>query len=203
LLNAKGECPAEIHKQIFAVYGNIMNRQIVTKWAVNSPKEGLIFTTNKEAVGHLWSLTTVFRKLKENTRKSTRDCKRVASHHSRSVYNHNSCSCDRKIRVQKIVPTLGAQNVIGRSHNETDGFRAEVSHALPTGRRWVSARHCDGRWNMRFSPHFRWTFAFCVEKSYDGRHLAFGGSLDRRCHFKYVSLKQCRFYHCQASTAHR
>ena len=31
-LNAKCECPAEIHKQIFAVYGNVMNRQNVTKW---------------------------------------------------------------------------------------------------------------------------------------------------------------------------
>jgi hypothetical protein len=29
----------------------------------------------------------------------------------------------------------------------------------------------------------------CVEKSYDGTHLAFGGTLDRRCHFKHVSLK--------------
>jgi hypothetical protein len=32
---------------------------------------------------------------------------------------------------------------------------------------------------------------------------AFGGTLDRRCHFKHVSLKQSRFYHCQTSTAHR
>ena len=31
-LNAEGECPAEIHKQIVAVYGNVMNRQNVTKW---------------------------------------------------------------------------------------------------------------------------------------------------------------------------
>ena len=31
-LNAKGEHPAEIHKQIIAVYGNVMNRQNVTKW---------------------------------------------------------------------------------------------------------------------------------------------------------------------------
>jgi len=30
--NAKGERPADIHKQIFAVYGNVMNRQNVTKW---------------------------------------------------------------------------------------------------------------------------------------------------------------------------
>jgi hypothetical protein len=31
-LNAKGERPAETHKQIVAVYGNVMNRQNVTKW---------------------------------------------------------------------------------------------------------------------------------------------------------------------------
>jgi hypothetical protein len=31
-LNAKFERPAEIHKQIFVVYGNVMNRQNVTKW---------------------------------------------------------------------------------------------------------------------------------------------------------------------------
>ena len=45
--------------------------------------------------------------------------------------------------------------------------------------------------------NFRWTFTFCVEKSYDGTHLAFGETLDRRCHFKHVSLKQSQFYHCQ------
>ena len=31
-LTAKGERRAEIHKQIVAVYGNVMNRQNVTKW---------------------------------------------------------------------------------------------------------------------------------------------------------------------------
>ena len=35
-----------------------------------------------------------------------------------------------------------------------------------------------------------------VEKSYDETHLAFGGTLDRHCHFKRVSLKQNRFYRC-------
>jgi hypothetical protein len=34
-------------------------------------------------------------------------------------------------------------------------------------------------------------------------HLALGGTLDRRCHFKHVSLKHSRFYHCQTGTAHR
>ena len=32
LLNAKGERPAEIHKQIVSVYGNVMNRQNVTQF---------------------------------------------------------------------------------------------------------------------------------------------------------------------------
>ena len=40
-------------------------------------------------------------------------------------------------------------------------------------------------------------------RSYDGTHFAFGGTLDRRCHFKHVSLKKKRLYHCQTSTAHR
>jgi len=31
-LNAKGEHPAEFHKQIVAVYGNVMNWQYVMKW---------------------------------------------------------------------------------------------------------------------------------------------------------------------------
>ena len=31
-LKPKGERPAEIHKQIVDVYGNVMNRQNVTKW---------------------------------------------------------------------------------------------------------------------------------------------------------------------------
>jgi len=31
-LNAKCERPAEIHKQIVVVYGNVMNRKNVTKW---------------------------------------------------------------------------------------------------------------------------------------------------------------------------
>jgi hypothetical protein len=31
-LNAKCERPAEIHKHIFAVYGNVMNRENMTKW---------------------------------------------------------------------------------------------------------------------------------------------------------------------------
>jgi hypothetical protein len=31
-LSAKGERPAQIHKQVVAVYGDVMNRQNVRKW---------------------------------------------------------------------------------------------------------------------------------------------------------------------------
>ena len=44
-------------------------------------------------------------------------------------------SCDRKIKVEKTVCALGAQNFNGRSQNITDGFGVEVSHAVRTGRR--------------------------------------------------------------------
>ena len=37
-LNAKSERPAEINKQIVAVYGNVMNRQNVTKWCCEFSK---------------------------------------------------------------------------------------------------------------------------------------------------------------------
>jgi len=37
--------------------------------------------------------------------------------------------------------------------------------------------------------NFRWTFTFCVEKSYDGTNLAFDETLDQSCHFKHVSNK--------------
>jgi hypothetical protein len=39
-LNAIGERPAEIHKQIVAVYGDVMNRQNVTKWCREYSERG-------------------------------------------------------------------------------------------------------------------------------------------------------------------
>jgi hypothetical protein len=55
-LNAKCERPAEIHNQIVAVYGDVMNRQNVTKWC-REFCEGRIDIHNEQ--------TTVFRKFKE------------------------------------------------------------------------------------------------------------------------------------------
>jgi hypothetical protein len=39
-LNAKGERPADIHKQVVAVYGDVMNRQNVAKWCHEFSKGG-------------------------------------------------------------------------------------------------------------------------------------------------------------------
>ena len=85
---------------------------------------------------------------------------------------------------------LGYRSFVRREH---PSFTAPLRHVLPihnvtihSNNLWISA----GR-----SP-----FAL---KNYDGTHLAFGRTLDRRCHFKHLSLKQSRFYHRQTSTAHR
>ena len=74
-------------------------------------------------------------------------------------------------------------------------FTAPLRHILPIHNLTINSNN--------LFVNFRWTFTFCVEKSYDGTHLAFGGTLDRHCHFKHVSLKQSWFYHCQTNTAHR
>jgi len=102
--------------------------------AVNPPKEGWMLMTNKGVVGHLWSFMTFFKKVKEKFVQI-------------DAWRYESCitsflKCLRpqfmklwqKLKVQKIIGMLGAQNVNGWSQNETDGFRAEVSHALRTGR---------------------------------------------------------------------
>jgi len=74
-------------------------------------------------------------------------------------------------------------------------FTAPFRHILPIHSFTINSNN--------LFVNFRWTFRFCVEKSYDGTHLAFGGTLYRRCHFKHVSLEQSRFYHCQTTKAHR
>jgi len=67
-------------------------------------------------------------------------------------------------------------------------FTAPLRHILPIHNVTINSNN--------LFVNFRWTFTFCFEKSYDGTHLVFGGTLDRRCHFKHVSLKQNPFYHC-------
>jgi len=74
-------------------------------------------------------------------------------------------------------------------------FTAPLCHILPIHKVTINSNN--------LFVNFRWMFTFCVEKLYDGTHLAFGGTLDRRRHFKHVSLKQSRFYHCQTSKGSR
>jgi hypothetical protein len=81
-----------------------------------------------------------------------------------------------------------------------------VNISLSFGELTAPIRHILPIYNVIINSNnlfviFRWTFNICVEKSYDGTHLASGGTLDLRCHFKHVSLKQSRFYHSQTSTA--
>jgi hypothetical protein len=64
-LNVKGECPAEIHKQIVAVYGYIMNQQNVAKWC-REFSEGRNDVHDEQRSGRpSLSLMTFFRKLNE------------------------------------------------------------------------------------------------------------------------------------------
>jgi hypothetical protein len=81
-LNAKGERPAEIHKQIVAVYGNVMNRQNVTKWC-HEFSEGRADVHDEQRSGRPPLISDDL--LQENMHESMRDDKGVASHHSRSV----------------------------------------------------------------------------------------------------------------------
>jgi hypothetical protein len=74
-------------------------------------------------------------------------------------------------------------------------FTALLRHILPIHNVTINSNN--------LFVNFRWTFTFCVQKSYNGMPLAFGGTLQQRCHFKHVSLKQSWFYHSQTSTAHR
>ena len=48
-LHARGQRPADIHKEIVSLYGNIMSRQNVTKWCRHF-SEG---RTDGQQVGHL------------------------------------------------------------------------------------------------------------------------------------------------------
>ena len=52
-LNAKGERPEEMHKQIVAVYGNVMNRQNVTKWCREFSEARTAVHEERIAVSHL------------------------------------------------------------------------------------------------------------------------------------------------------
>jgi len=61
----KGERPMEIHKQIVAVYGNVMNQQNVTKWCLEF-SEGRTDVHDEQMSGRPYLIADdFFRNLKE------------------------------------------------------------------------------------------------------------------------------------------
>jgi len=102
------------------------------------------------------------------------------------------CRQQKVIRDQRLPTTPLFVVNISPSFGE---FMAPLCHILPIHNVNINSNY--------LFVNFCWTFTFCVEKSYDGTHLAFGGALHQRCHFKHVSIKQSWFYHCHTSMTHR
>ena len=99
--------------------------------------------------------------------KSTRDYKRVASHHSRCVFSFKFL---KKFFRDQRWPT--APLFVGNICPSFEEFTAPLRHILPIYNFVINSNN--------LFVNFRWTFILCVEKSYDGTHLAFGGTLDWR-----------------------
>jgi hypothetical protein len=86
-LNAKGEGPAEIHKQIVAVYGNVMNWQNVMKWC-REFSEGRTDVHNEQRSDRPSMISDDL--LQEIGEIRTNRHVLLRELHSRSVYEHNS-----------------------------------------------------------------------------------------------------------------
>ena len=117
-LNAKGERPADIHIHIVAVYGNVMNRQNVTNWC-HEFSEGRTDVHDEQRNGRpsLISddlLQEIEGEIRTNRRVTIRELHHIIPELSKTTI-HEAVA---KIRIQKIVRTLGAQNVNGRSQNQ-------------------------------------------------------------------------------------
>jgi hypothetical protein len=83
-LNAKCEHPVEIHKQIVAVYGNVMNWQNVMKWC-SEFSEGRTDVHDKQRGSRPSLISDDLLQETEGESRANLDENRVASHHSRSV----------------------------------------------------------------------------------------------------------------------
>jgi hypothetical protein len=90
------------------------------------------------------------REIRANRRVTIRELHHIIPEVSKTTIHE---AVTKKNRVQKIVRTLGAQNVNERSQNETDGFRAEVSHALRAGHDFQdSIVTRDETWGFHHNP---------------------------------------------------
>jgi len=122
--------------------------------AVNFPKEGLMFRTNKGAVGHLWSLTIFFRKLKEKFVQKRRVIIRELHHIIPEV--------SKTTIHEAVIEKLGYRKLCARwvpkmltDDHKTKGMDSALKFLTRYAQEgwWFSELHCDWRWNMGFSPH--------------------------------------------------
>jgi hypothetical protein len=135
-LNAKAECPVEIHKQIVAVYGDVMNRQNVTEWRHEFSKGRTDIHEEQRSGRPSLISDACLQQIEVETYANQHGMIREL-HHSISEVSKTTIheAVTEKLGYRKFVCMLDAQNVNGRSRNQTDGFHAEVSHMLHTGRR--------------------------------------------------------------------
>ena len=70
--------------------------------------------------------------IRANRRVTIRESHHIIPEVSKTAFHE---ALTEKLGYRKLCARWLAQNVNGRSQIETDGFRAEVSHALRTGRR--------------------------------------------------------------------
>ena len=116
------------------IYGNVMNRQNVTKWC-REFFEGRTDVHDEQRSGRP---SLISDDLLQDTEGEIRAHRRVTIRELHHIIPEVSKTTIHEAVTEKLgyrkMCTVGAQNINGRSQNETDGFRAEVPHALRTGR---------------------------------------------------------------------
>jgi hypothetical protein len=126
--------PVETHKQIVAVDDDVMNQQNMMKWCREVSK-GRTNVHDEQRSGRLSFISdNIIQKIEGEIHASW--CEIRELHHIIPKVSKTTihAAVKEKLRQRKLC-TLDAQNVNRRSQNEMDGFCAEVSHALRTGRR--------------------------------------------------------------------
>ena len=131
-LNAKRERLEEIHKQIVAVYDNVVNRQNVTKWC-REFSEGRTDIHDEQRSGRPSLISDdLLQENRANRRVRIRALHNIIPEVSKTTIHE---AVAEELGYGKLCAGWVPKNLNGRSQNETGGFRAEISHALRTGMR--------------------------------------------------------------------
>jgi hypothetical protein len=142
----QGESPVEIHKQIGAVYGDIMYWQNVTECCCELC-EGRIDVHNEQRSGRASLISVDLVQESEGEIRVNQQRIITGEHH---ITTPNEC--DREITTHKLVHTLDTK-ILTDDHKIKQLYRTEVSHVLRRERRSVSGFHCDWRRTLPFSTH--------------------------------------------------